>query len=200
MTYTYTVTSYSYTCQVCGTRSHGVPKESEIPRCYVCDIALCNNCFQHGFCPTHWNRLPSNLQEPLAKIHRKVIRRRKIGFVFFILCIICSLGVMIGAGSAGRLYIALPVGFSLLFLAIIAVVPAMSPINRLRKKIRKYLASHAPGQVTVQPAVMAIPPQGTVPPAQTNPAETKKFCSYCGASINKDAVFCEKCGAKLGNP
>jgi hypothetical protein len=196
MTYTYTVTTYSYNCQVCGTRSGGVPRMSEIPRCLVCDIALCKHCFQHGFCPTHWQQVPSNLQQQLTDIHRKVERRKKIGFVGFILCIMCALGVFIGEGSAGRIEIAMPVGFSLLVLAIIFIVPAASPIKRFRKKELKFLARSG---VQIQ-AMTGTTTQSVRPPSQTVPSASKKFCSACGASINKDAVFCEKCGAKVGGP
>lgn len=208
MTYTYTVTTYSYNCQVCGTRSHGVPRMSEIPRCHVCDIALCKHCFQHGFCPAHWNQLPPDLQQAFAHIHKKVERRKKLGFFGFFFFLAGALGLMIGLGSeipeAG-----IPAGFASLLLAIISILPAVSPVKRLRKKIRKYIARHVPqgsvasGSVASVPPQIAISPQSTYIPSQSLPKQndaSKKFCSYCGALINKEAVFCEKCGTKLPPP
>ncbi len=200
MTYTYTVTTYSYNCQVCGTRSSGVPRMSEIPRCLACNIALCKHCFQNGFCPTHWNQVPPNLQQSLARIHRKVERRKKVGLVGFLICLAGALGAFIGLTEVS-IGAGMGVGFTLLFLGIILVVPAMSPVKRFRKKALKFLnRSGVQMSNQTQPVAVAVPPQQTTPPAQTVPTVGKKFCSYCGASINKDAVFCEKCGAKLSNP
>ncbi len=200
MTYTtVTVTTYSYNCQVCGTRSSGVPRMSEIPRCLVCNIALCKHCFQHGFCPTHWKQVPLNLQQPIADIHRKVERRRKIGFVGFLLCLVGALGAFIGIGSEGEIEVAMPVGFSILALGIFFIVPAASPVKRLRKKLLKFLAPYAAqSQGWTGPVASSVPPQTAAQPPHQIPREaSKKFCEQCGAMINKDAVFCEKCGAKV---
>ncbi len=200
MTYTYTVTSYSYNCQVCGTRSHGVPRMSEIPRCLACNIALCKSCYQNGFCPGHWTQVPPALQQSLAKLQRKVQRRKKTGLIGFIICIAGALGAFIGLGSE-EIGAGMGVGFTLLLLGIILVVPAVSPVKRFRKKAVKFLARSGvqmPNQV--RPVAGTVPPQQVSAPAQAGPAVGKKFCSYCGSSINIDAVFCEKCGRKLVNP
>ena len=203
-TYSYTVTTYSYNCQVCGTRSSGVPRMSEIPRCLICDISLCKHCFQHGFCPTHWKLLPEDLQGQLIQMHQRVETRKKVGFIGFAFFLIIGLILIMEAGANDFIDVGLPIFFVLLLLSIICVAGSVSPINTLRKREQKFLApildsvKNRSGQSQVPP--FSVPPLSK---AQDIPATgpkldaSKKYCSYCGAIINKDAVFCEKCGANL---
>ncbi|HMF33784.1 MAG TPA: hypothetical protein VKK79_20330 [Candidatus Lokiarchaeia archaeon] len=191
MTYNYTVTSYAYNCQVCGNRTSGA---AEVLRCYACDIALCKHCYQHGFCPTHFAQLPPDLQQQISLVHARIERRKKVGYVGFAMFLLFALGVIIGVGSSGRIDIALPVGFFFLFLAIISISFSIHPYEKLRKRIRKMLA---PQTTTMQftPAT----PGTSVPTSIPGPLDaSKKYCSYCGNIINKDAVFCEKCGKQVG--
>ncbi len=198
MTYTYTVTTYSYNCQVCGTRSSGVPRMSEIPRCLACNIALCKHCFQHGFCPAHWKQVPQNLQGPITDLHGKVERGKKLGFLGFFVFIAAGLGVLFGLVGEGEIAIGMPIFFVLLMFAIISITRAVSPVKRFRKKLLKYLAPYAAqSKGATGPATSTVPSQVASQPPPKAPAASKKICSHCGVAINADAVFCEKCGAKV---
>ncbi len=44
------------------------------------------------------------------------------------------------------------------------------------------------------PSVLPVPPS----PEPVATTEGKRFCRYCGAENKTDAVFCEKCGKKIG--
>jgi len=44
------------------------------------------------------------------------------------------------------------------------------------------------------PSTLPVPP----PPEPVATPEEKRFCRYCGAEQKSDAVFCEKCGRKVG--
>lgn len=62
--------------------------------------------------------------------------------------------------------------------------------------VKQYLKlAPPPAPVPVPPtAILPVPP----PPEPVAITEEKRFCRYCGAEQKSDAVFCEKCGKKIG--
>lgn len=57
--------------------------------------------------------------------------------------------------------------------------------------------------IPTPPATVPIPPTASTLPVPPSPepvatTEGKKFCRYCGVDNKTDAVFCEKCGKKIG--
>lgn len=57
------------------------------------------------------------------------------------------------------------------------------------------LASKRRAATTFAPTPVPVPPLPSVPVATS---DEKKFCRYCGVENKIDAVFCEKCGKKIG--
>jgi hypothetical protein len=45
-----------------------------------------------------------------------------------------------------------------------------------------------------EPTTSAVPPHVATPTSST----LKKYCRFCGAENNSDAIFCEKCGKQIG--
>lgn len=68
-----------------------------------------------------------------------------------------------------------------------------------RPHVRQYLKQIP----TPPPTKMPIPPTPSTlsvppPPEPAVMSEEKKFCRYCGEENKTDAIFCERCGKKIG--
>jgi len=76
-------------------------------------------------------------------------------------------------------------GFILIFIAwIFAVVGFFSMKSQQQQQ-------NAPQQYSY------VPPSSTAP--TTPPTQTARYCSYCGAPIKPDAVYCPQCGKQLAS-
>lgn len=61
---------------------------------------------------------------------------------------------------------------------------------------RPHVKQYLKGTPTSSSPAPVLPPPP--PPSLVATSEEKKFCRHCGAENKTDAVFCEKCGKKIG--
>ncbi len=197
--------SPTYTCESCGASSKKKviprvgPTDSETPRCLICNIALCLRCFQHGFCHSHWARLPEKLHEPLEKIHHDVEVRRKRGICCLILVapvIIVYLYLLIAWGINDPF---MQVFLTILFFASIVFGSTYYtvgdfPIQNLRKRETKFLTPYRASMNIGQGLNAQVPSASSVPAVL---GDVPRKCSNCGAYTPKGSDFCKNCGANL---
>ena len=85
----------------------------------------------------------------------------------------------------GSIFTILVFGFVLIFIAwIFAVIGFFSMKSQQQK-------SNAPQQYSY------APPSNTG--SMAPPSQTARYCSYCGAPVKPDAVYCPQCGKKLAS-
>ncbi len=188
----------TYICEICGqiAKKKAIPRsgysDSEIPRCLICNILLCPRCFQHGFCPSHWAQIPTNLHDPLIKMHRDVEMRKRKGIVVLLLWIPVFLFIAYLSyvwnrfGTAGGI-------LALLTCAIFVAYYVFGdfPYENLRKREQKYLAPYlsslAKNNNASTQETLEVPFPGVI----------RRLCPSCGAQAHDKGIFCKDCGTKL---
>lgn len=83
-----------------------------------------------------------------------------------------------------------------LILLIGAIIPVVGEVLKL---VAWILAAVGFFNIRI-PNQSVIPSPAPVPPPEHPSAESqeKRYCQYCGASLQSDAAFCSKCGHKIG--